>query len=319
MSKDEIDKKILDYIRKNYMTSIYEGKENDFSGYYPTEINTTGRQEVRSIKNHREGSFRDLSGRYFYKPKTLLAQSYSSHYSYQFMEAVNSIYGIGGIFCVPEYIVYIGYRELWKDCIKETARDAGVISENDYILDKNLYNIIFSKANTDKSYISLDFVFPDISLAIEIDGSQHLEESSIILDKARDMYLEKYLGIKVERFVQFGGGSPKYETINYIKLGEVKRRLKRIIEENKGRDPILLDQTYYSFSYFISKNSYRLDALRLVYKLLENSDSTRYTIEYLKDFISSQGLEINCVKGVLKEATYIGKEIFQKDITFEKT
>jgi very-short-patch-repair endonuclease len=45
----------------------------------------------------------------------------------------------------------------------------------------------------------VDFYAPQVSLVIEIDGSQHLDETHILKDKQRDEYLRQK-GLKVLRF-----------------------------------------------------------------------------------------------------------------------
>jgi very-short-patch-repair endonuclease len=45
----------------------------------------------------------------------------------------------------------------------------------------------------------VDFYAPKAKLAIEVDGSQHLQNESAVMDKKRDEYLTG-LGLKVLRF-----------------------------------------------------------------------------------------------------------------------
>jgi very-short-patch-repair endonuclease len=67
-----------------------------------------------------------------------------------------------------------------------------------YLRKKQILNTRFSRQNPIGPYI-VDFYAKEAKLVIEIDGSQHYEESHQADDKARDAYL-KSLGLSVLRF-----------------------------------------------------------------------------------------------------------------------
>jgi len=63
---------------------------------------------------------------------------------------------------------------------------------------KQLQGIQFYRQKPIGNYI-VDFFAPMVKLVIEIDGSQHRQEDSLLRDENRDAYL-KNLGLKVMRF-----------------------------------------------------------------------------------------------------------------------
>jgi very-short-patch-repair endonuclease len=63
---------------------------------------------------------------------------------------------------------------------------------------KQLLGVQFYRQKPLGSYI-VDFFAPKAKLVVEVDGSQHLEETNSIRDKQRDDYLAS-LGIRVLRF-----------------------------------------------------------------------------------------------------------------------
>ena len=66
----------------------------------------------------------------------------------------------------------------------------------------------------------VDFYCPELKLAIELDGSQHLEQENLEYDKKRTQYLNS-LNIKVIRFLN-------NEVLNNI--GEVYVKIKEYID-----------------------------------------------------------------------------------------
>jgi len=89
-------------------------------------------------------------------------------------------------------------------------------------INKKKLGVRFSRQVPIDQYI-VDFYCKDLKLAIEVDGSIHLEESQIKRDKIRQKRLES-LGVKVIRFEDFDVKN---------NLSFVLEELKIIVEELK--------------------------------------------------------------------------------------
>jgi very-short-patch-repair endonuclease len=88
--------------------------------------------------------------------------------------------------------------------LKDAARDLRKnMTESEQALwsrlrGKQLLGVQFYRQKPLGNYI-VDFFAPKANLVVEVDGSQHLEETSSSRDKKRDNYLAS-LGIRVVRF-----------------------------------------------------------------------------------------------------------------------
>jgi very-short-patch-repair endonuclease len=63
---------------------------------------------------------------------------------------------------------------------------------------KQLAGYLFYRQKTIGDYI-VDFYCPAANLVIEVDGSQHYQDSGVLKDKVRDAYLNR-LGLRVLRY-----------------------------------------------------------------------------------------------------------------------
>jgi very-short-patch-repair endonuclease len=79
---------------------------------------------------------------------------------------------------------------------------------------KQLLNVQFYRQRPIGCYV-VDFYAPSIKLVIEIDGSQHFEESHIKYDENRRLFLEKQ-GLKVLRFNNFDVLKNTRDVLNHV-------------------------------------------------------------------------------------------------------
>lgn len=81
----------------------------------------------------------------------------------------------------------------------------------------------FKRRDVSKTYF-VDFYFPDLQFAIELDGSQHLD--SVAYDTERDSYIERFYGVEILRI-----SHKEYTTKKKL------LKIKELLERAKGFEP----------------------------------------------------------------------------------
>jgi hypothetical protein len=178
-----------------------------------------------------------------------------------------------------------------------------------------------------KNYISLDFVLLDIGINIETDGSQHNTKISKILDKARDIFIEKYIGLRVLRYYQLGKGNSFNSSSDESSKKKDYDKLLKAIKSNLGRQefPRSFSQLESSSSYFLGLNLVRKDATwPIVKELIINisispGDYGRdYLVNLVSDMNRRDGTKIGTTNEIGRDVELIMQEVFNIRVTFKK-
>lgn len=177
-----------------------------------------------------------------YRQKALATQQ--SSFSLSFKEDIDKL----GINYIQEFPIIITEHEIWKDYLN------------------------YFGSTRETIYFSLDYYFPDIGLAVEIDSSYHDNRKNY--DKARDKYLECVCGIYTLRFYEYG----KNQKSRKISLDSLKKEIGLLSNYRKSWGlcpPLGPDYSDILLDNFVRDNKFEIEILE---KLMDLSISFRNSI-----------------------------------------
>lgn len=359
---DKLEKEFYDlyfeYLKKNHSFKMFEPvSKEDLRPYVPKKIISVDGSRKLNIEEHRQGT---ITGSDIFRDKSLLGQSEMSKYA-RFMEA--SLKRASNELMIPnpkiikEFIIILEpYRKQWISCINDSImygnseavniksrmnllEQSGLFGNEEWVSLFDEYNSVSKlilKESEDlgkieqekkKNYISLDFVLLDIGINIETDGSQHNTKISKILDKARDIFIEKYIGLRVLRYYQLGKGNSFNSSSDESSKKKDYDKLLKSIKSNLGRQefPRSFSQLESSSSYFLGLNLVRKDATwPIVKELIINisispGDYGRdYLVNLVGDMNRRDGTKIGTTNEIVRDVELIMQEVFNIRVTFKK-
>ena len=204
----------------------------DYNILFPRFILSRNLEWNKDLKNSWIDIMRNRQGKD--KSKNLMRAGQSSHLICMWED-------LGSVQKIREFTIIIEDIDLWRSCLSYY----GITEEK--LISLGLRQIWY------KNYCSWDIYLPDYKLIIELDSGFHKYPE---IDKARDRYFEKTLGIKTERFWEYSKNRDCERVkciLNYGKTtsflpNQIDYVVQRYIKENSETISKLLDVIKYGYT-----------------------------------------------------------------------